>query len=152
MAILLLLVGLFVAGAGFLYLTQATLGVGLIGLGCLCAVLARIAQADQQHRNLLEVLDKRLSTISAPRLAVPPPAPPAGPAVTMPPAPAPAVSVPTPSPVAAPPSVARPAGVWIPATAAGSLAEAHLESVTCPKCGRENRPDRVVCWTCGETL
>jgi hypothetical protein len=33
-------------------LTQATLGVGLVALGCLCAILARIQQASAQHAEL----------------------------------------------------------------------------------------------------
>jgi hypothetical protein len=37
--------------AGLLFLSQATTGVGLIGFGCLLAILARIAQAagHQEH-------------------------------------------------------------------------------------------------------
>ena len=37
-----------VAGFGVLSLSQATIGVGLICLGCFIAILARIAQASQQ--------------------------------------------------------------------------------------------------------
>lgn len=40
-------------------LTQATLGVGLICLGALAGILARIAQAGHQHSRLMEELKKQ---------------------------------------------------------------------------------------------
>jgi hypothetical protein len=45
-----------VAFGGFAMLTQATQGVGLIALGCLTAILARIAQAGGHQRELLKAL------------------------------------------------------------------------------------------------
>lgn len=44
-AALLVLVALGLGFVGFTMLTNATLGVGIVGLGCLFAILARIAQA-----------------------------------------------------------------------------------------------------------
>jgi len=41
---------------GYLNLTQATVGVGWIGLGCLLAVLARVAQAAVYHKELMDTL------------------------------------------------------------------------------------------------
>jgi hypothetical protein len=41
-----------VAGIGVLFLTQATMGVGLVGLACLLAIFARIAQATDHHAAL----------------------------------------------------------------------------------------------------
>ena len=49
MSILLIVFALLAGVAGGCYLNQATLGVGLIGGGCLLAILARIAQAHNQH-------------------------------------------------------------------------------------------------------
>lgn len=43
-------VALGVAGLGILTLTEATMGVGIIGLACLCGIFARIAQASY-HQN-----------------------------------------------------------------------------------------------------
>jgi hypothetical protein len=36
---------------GFMFLSQATTGVGIIALACLIAIVARIAQAAEQHRS-----------------------------------------------------------------------------------------------------
>jgi hypothetical protein len=44
--ILAVLAGLF----GLISLSQATLGVGVIGFGCLLAILARLAQAEAHHK------------------------------------------------------------------------------------------------------
>lgn len=41
---------------GVTMLSEATLGVGVVALGCLCGILARIAQAAQQHKALMETL------------------------------------------------------------------------------------------------
>lgn len=40
------------AVVGTFLLTQATAGVGIICLGCLIAIMARIAQAAAQHKQL----------------------------------------------------------------------------------------------------
>ena len=52
--ILLGLAALALAGFGFLMLSQATFGVGLIGIGAICAILARIAQADAHHAEAMK--------------------------------------------------------------------------------------------------
>jgi len=46
---LLVALALIIAAAGFLNLSNATLGVGIICFACLLAILARIAQA-AEHR------------------------------------------------------------------------------------------------------
>jgi hypothetical protein len=53
MSIFLVVLGLLVVLGGILSLTQATLGVGLIAIGCFLAILARLAQAEVQHRKTL---------------------------------------------------------------------------------------------------
>jgi hypothetical protein len=53
MSIFLVILGLLVVLGGILSLTQATLGVGLIAIGCFLAILARLAQAEVQHRKTL---------------------------------------------------------------------------------------------------
>lgn len=52
-SILLILVALAAAGLGLLFLSQATIGVGLIAGGCLLAVWARLVQASAHHRDLM---------------------------------------------------------------------------------------------------
>lgn len=42
---------------GFMFLSQATTGVGIIAFACLIAILARVAQAAEQHKELLAKLD-----------------------------------------------------------------------------------------------
>lgn len=49
MVITLVAVAVVAGGLGLLMLSQATMGVGLIAFGCLCAVLARIEQAANYH-------------------------------------------------------------------------------------------------------
>lgn len=44
---------------GLASLSQATFGVGLICGSCLLAVVARIAQAAKEHRDICERLDRR---------------------------------------------------------------------------------------------
>jgi hypothetical protein len=44
---LLAVIALLVALAGLISLSQATLGVGLIGFGCFLGILARLVQASQ---------------------------------------------------------------------------------------------------------
>lgn len=43
---------------GILALTVATQGVGILCLGCLFAILARIAQARKQHAEVVKLLNK----------------------------------------------------------------------------------------------
>jgi flagellar biosynthesis protein FliQ len=45
---------------GFLFLTDATRGVGFVALACLFGILARILQADQIRDDTLSFLQKRL--------------------------------------------------------------------------------------------
>ena len=42
--------------ASFLYLNQATMGVGAVAAACWFAILARIIQQDSHHRALMKVL------------------------------------------------------------------------------------------------
>jgi hypothetical protein len=39
--------------------TKATLGVGLMALACLLAILARLAQAAAQHKELKQLLNQQ---------------------------------------------------------------------------------------------
>jgi hypothetical protein len=56
MGILLVVVAILVAIAAFLNLSQATLGVGLMAFACFLAIFARMVQADNQHRELRQLL------------------------------------------------------------------------------------------------
>lgn len=42
---------------GVLLTTVATHGVGLVGAGCLFAILARMVQSDKQHQALMKQLE-----------------------------------------------------------------------------------------------
>ena len=42
---------------GFMFLSQATTGVGIIALACLVAILARVVQAAEQHKELLAMVN-----------------------------------------------------------------------------------------------
>lgn len=42
--------------ASFLYLNQATMGVGAVAAACWFAILARIIQQDSHHRALMKLL------------------------------------------------------------------------------------------------
>ena len=57
----LIVLGLLAAAGGLLSLSEATTGVGIIGFGCFLGVLARIAQADKQHKASIEKLGKLIS-------------------------------------------------------------------------------------------
>jgi hypothetical protein len=50
---LLLVAAVFAGALGLMFTSEATLGVGVIALGCLCAILARIAQAGRHHNELM---------------------------------------------------------------------------------------------------
>lgn len=54
---ILVLLSMLAGGGGLLLLSQATLGVGIICGGCLLAILARMAQAAHQHRELIRKLE-----------------------------------------------------------------------------------------------
>ena len=43
------LIALLLAGCGVALLSEATFGVGLIAIGAICAIFARLAQADAHH-------------------------------------------------------------------------------------------------------
>lgn len=49
----LVLLSVLAGVVGFMLLTEATLGAGIIGVACLLGVLARLAQADQHHKTLM---------------------------------------------------------------------------------------------------
>jgi len=53
LTVLLVIAAILGGIAGFNYLSQATLGIGIIGIACLCGILGRIAQASVQHDQLL---------------------------------------------------------------------------------------------------
>lgn len=50
MTAFLIVVAVLCGAIGFIYLSQATTGVGVICLGVLCAVLARINQAENHKK------------------------------------------------------------------------------------------------------
>jgi hypothetical protein len=62
-----ILVGLsLIAGfAGLMSLSEATMGVGIIGLACLFGIFARIEQARAQHYKLMGSLKNRLPDTEA---------------------------------------------------------------------------------------
>ena len=43
-----------IAIGGFFFLSEATVGVGIMAAACLFAILARIAQAAEYHAELME--------------------------------------------------------------------------------------------------
>ena len=57
---LVLALGVLVVLTGFVFLSQATSGVGYIGIGCFLAVAARIIQAEVHERS------RRRSALSTP--------------------------------------------------------------------------------------
>ena len=59
MAGLLILLALIAAGAGTLFLSEATTGVGILAISCFLGILARIAQADAQHKELKKLIAER---------------------------------------------------------------------------------------------
>jgi hypothetical protein len=54
MAVLLVVIAVLTAIFGAASLSQATMGVGIICIGCFIAILARIVQASVQHNELLK--------------------------------------------------------------------------------------------------
>jgi hypothetical protein len=50
MVILFEVLALLAGLGGLASISQATLGVGMIGFGCLLAILARLAQAEAHHK------------------------------------------------------------------------------------------------------
>lgn len=55
----LILLALFGGLVGFLSLSDATTGVGIVCLSCLAAILARIVQAADQHKELTALLQRQ---------------------------------------------------------------------------------------------
>jgi hypothetical protein len=58
MVALLIVLAVVAATLGALQLSSATLGVGLVAIGCTFAILARIAQAAAHHRQVLSAADR----------------------------------------------------------------------------------------------
>lgn len=56
MTALLIVLGLLAAVLGSLLLSEATMGVGVIGLACFLGILGRIAQASGQHAGITRLL------------------------------------------------------------------------------------------------
>lgn len=56
--VLLVCVAAVALGFGLLMLAPATMGVGVICAGCCFAVLARIAQAGYQHKQVIAMLER----------------------------------------------------------------------------------------------
>jgi hypothetical protein len=52
-SIVLLLIALLAAGIGFISLSEATMGVGMIAVACLLAIIARIMQATAFHTEIM---------------------------------------------------------------------------------------------------
>jgi hypothetical protein len=56
MFVILLIVAIGTTAIGCMMLSQATLGVGIVGSGCFLAILARMAQAQSHHQALMDRL------------------------------------------------------------------------------------------------
>ncbi len=54
----LVLIAILMAGIGFLFLSDATTGVGIIGLAALMGIFARLAQANKHHNELMEKMEE----------------------------------------------------------------------------------------------
>ena len=63
MVILLLVLAVCAWLAGLVTLSNATVGVGGIATACFFAILARMAQADDQHRKLLAATMAHSATV-----------------------------------------------------------------------------------------
>jgi hypothetical protein len=59
MVILLVTMSCLGALMGLVLLSKATSGVGVLCVGCLLAIFARIAQASAQHAELKKLIDKK---------------------------------------------------------------------------------------------
>lgn len=51
MTVLLVIIAILAVVFGVLSLSQATMGVGIIAIGCFIAILARLAQAAEHHQS-----------------------------------------------------------------------------------------------------
>ncbi len=67
MAALLILVAILTAVGGLLFLSQATTGVGIIGIACLLAIFARLAQASDQHKKAMQTLEEMKISLKSPQ-------------------------------------------------------------------------------------
>ena len=56
---LIVLVSILAAVAGFFFLSEATMGVGIIGLAGVLGIWARMAQANKHHSELMKELGTR---------------------------------------------------------------------------------------------
>lgn len=56
---LLVIAAIIAVLVGTMLMTQATLGIGVIAIGIFLGVLARILQADSNHRKLAKLLEQR---------------------------------------------------------------------------------------------
>lgn len=63
--------GFFLAISGFLLLSEAMLGAGLIALACFAGIVARIAQASEQHSHLAAMLQAGQQAAAAPASSAP---------------------------------------------------------------------------------
>lgn len=59
MAPILILIAIAMTLGGFLFVSEATLGVGIIAAAGVMAILARIAQSQIQHREVLAAMEKK---------------------------------------------------------------------------------------------
>jgi hypothetical protein len=50
----------FLCLSGVLFLSEATMGVGILATGCLCGVLSRIVQADAHQKKLEKQLSQEV--------------------------------------------------------------------------------------------
>ncbi|WP_155292130.1 hypothetical protein [Xanthomonas vasicola] len=50
MSVALVVIAVFAVAIGVLSLSQATMGVGVIAIGCFIAILARLAQASEHNK------------------------------------------------------------------------------------------------------
>ena len=55
---LLVIAAILLGLVAWAFVSEATLGVAIIGVACLCGILARIAQADHQQKNSLKMLGR----------------------------------------------------------------------------------------------
>lgn len=58
LAVILVIFACIVAMLGLLLMSQATAGVGVIGVACLLAILARLAQAQHHHQEAMRALHR----------------------------------------------------------------------------------------------
>lgn len=60
----LLILALLLGVAGALLLSEATLGVGVVALGCLAGILSRILQADRHKKESLQFMQQELEFLA----------------------------------------------------------------------------------------